>query len=135
MDFRFIFGKRFLKRSFGDVASSMDGYSCAQFRQALKDNSAVYIPNCVFNSKDVDLLFNAIDGTKIERDLSGNFSSSVPQAKNNRIERQELVDWVKMNYETFTGKRISDEELTAMPMSRFMSVVEEMLNNGYKLKS
>lgn len=133
MDLKLLFGRKFLKKSFGEVSSNLDNVDCTQFRQALKDNSAPLIPNRLFNAKVVDELFHKIDGTEIKRDSVGNFSSAVPHEKNDRLEQQELVDWVKMNYETFTGKKISDNELMSMSMAKFMGIVDEMLDNGYEL--
>lgn len=133
MGLKILFSKSFLSRTFGDVSQSLDGTDCNSFRQTLKDNSALLIPNKVFNSKYVDKLFSVIDGTEIQRDSLGNFSEETPHRKNSKIEQQELIDWVKMNYEVFTGKKIKDDELKNMKMSRFMIIVDEMLKNGYEL--
>lgn len=133
MGLKILFSKDFLSRTFGDVSQSLNGADCNAFRKTLKESSALLIPNKVFNSKYVDKLFSKIDGTEIKRDSFGNFSEETPHNKNSKIEQQELIDWVKMNYEIFTKKKISDDELKNMKMSKFMIIVDEMLKNGYEL--
>ncbi|MCR5265465.1 MAG: hypothetical protein K6E29_02595 [Cyanobacteria bacterium RUI128] len=131
MDFRLFFKNNFLKKPFSYFANSLDDADYTRFKDTLKKNSSWYVPNSVFNSHDkiIHKLFDSIDGTVLS-----NSGENIYGEKNNRLEKQELYDWVKYNYKQFKGKDISTEELENMSMSEFMNNVEDFLNNGYELK-
>lgn len=131
MDFRLFFKNKFLRKSFGDVAQSLDNADYSTFKETLKTNSSWYVPSSIFNTHDkiIHQLFDSIDGTVLNN--SGN---NIHGEKNNQLEMQELYDWVRYNYKQFKGEDISQEKLENMTMSDFMSYVEDFLNNGFKLE-
>jgi len=134
MDFRFFFNNKFLKRTFGEFASSLDNSDYETFKDTLKKNRSWYIPASIFNTGDktIHKLFDNIDGTTLKKD-SEKLIKDYSKGKNAKLEQSEIYDWVRYNYETFTGKKITDEELKNMKMSEFMKLVEEFLNNGFEL--
>ena len=135
MDFRLFFKNKFLRKTFGEFANSLDNSDYSKFKQTLKDNRSWYIPASLFNTQDktIKKLFDTIDGSGLGKDSSGNLINNHSGSKNQRLEIQEMYDWIKYNYKLYKGSEISDEELSKMKMSEFMNYVEDFLNQGFEL--
>ncbi len=134
MDFRFFFKNKFLRKTFGEFAASLENADYNKFKQTLKDNSSWYVPGIIFKTKDkiIQGLFDKIDGCGLGRDLNGNLINNHSGNANNILELKEMYDWIKYNYKLYKGKEISDDELSKMKMSQFMEYVEDFLNKGFK---
>ena len=134
MDFRFFFRNKFLRKTFGEFANSLNNSDYTKFKQTLKDNRSWYIPGSLFNTQDkiIKNLFDTIDGSGLGKDEAGNLINNHSGNKNDRLELKEMYDWIKYNYKIYMGKEISDEDLSNMKMSQFMEYVEDFLNKGFK---
>lgn len=134
MDFRFLFRNKFLRKTFGEFANSLNNSDYTKFKKTLKDNRSWYILSSLFeiHDKTIRNLFNAIDGSGLGKDEAGNLINNHSGSKNERLELEEMYDWIKYNYKIYKGEEISDEELSKMKMSQFMEYVEDFLNKGFK---
>lgn len=135
MDFRLFFKNRFLRTTFGDFANFIENADYSQFKNTLKTNRSWYVPASLFNTQDKTIrkLFDTIDGSGFGKDAGGNPVNNHSGDKNEKLEINEIYDWIKYNYRVYKGSDISDEELSKMKMSDFMNYVEEFLNQGFEL--